>query len=91
MGVHMEEALWWRKISKGIPGNSKWLKELVFCPCCNLTQQQNQALIQHLLEVHYKMCLVCPICQDYYTTYTDKLYQYFKDEDKVSQKHLFSW
>ena len=42
------------------------------------------------------MCLVCPVCWDYYTTYTDKLCQHFKDEHdqeneaEVSQKHLFS-
>ena len=95
-GVHTEEAIWLRKISKEIPGSSKQLKDLVFCQWCSLNQQQNQALIHHLLKVHYKMCLVCPICWDYYTTYMDKLCQHFKDEHdledeaKVGQKHLFS-
>ena len=60
-GVHMEEVLQWRKISKEVSSSSKQLKELVFCLWCGLTQQQNQALIHHLLMVHYKMCLVCPV------------------------------
>ena len=54
--IHTEEALQQRKTSEGVHSTSKWLKELVFCPWCGLTQQQNQALIHHLLEVHYKMC-----------------------------------
>ena len=61
----MEEALQWRKISEKVSSNSKWLKELVFCPWYRLTQQQNQALIHHLVKVHYKMCLMCPVCRDY--------------------------
>ena len=42
------------------------------------------------------MCLVCPICWDYYTMYMDKLHQHFKDkhdqedEATVGQKHLSS-